>query len=74
MALNKAFDLLFLAKQDGLEIILNNDQLQLKYPKQRKVDKNLIEEIRNSYEYFLYYLSFLLKTDVTLHQIPRSYR
>lgn len=46
--LTKAIDILYSAKQDGIEIILDNDQLQLKLPKKGSVNKNLLEEIRSN--------------------------
>ena len=47
MATN-AFDILYTAKQNGIDIVLKEDQLQLKLPKNKDIDKNLIEEIRNN--------------------------
>lgn len=43
-----AIDLLYLAKKDGIDVILNEEQLQLKVPKNRIIDKNLIEDIKNN--------------------------
>ena len=45
---NKAIDLLYAAKQNGIEIVLHEEQLQLKLPRDKAIDKNLLEEIRNN--------------------------
>ena len=44
----KAIDLLYLAKQNGVDVALNADQLQLKLPKNKSIDKGLIEQLKNN--------------------------
>ena len=39
----KAIDLLYSAKQAGIEIILNNDQLQLKFSHNNDIDDSLLQ-------------------------------
>src|SRR3954464_382022 len=53
----KAFDILYTAKQNGIDIVLNEDQLQLKLPKNKDIDKNLLEEIRNNKTSIIAFLS-----------------
>ncbi|HET9279980.1 MAG TPA: condensation domain-containing protein, partial [Flavitalea sp.] len=44
----KVIDLLYLAKQNGVDVALNEDQLQLKLPKNRSIDKGLVEQLKNN--------------------------
>jgi len=52
----KAIDILYLAKQNGIDIILNDEQLQLKLPKNKDIDKSLIDEIRLNKQLILDFL------------------
>ena len=45
--LTKIIDLLYLAKQNRIEIVLNGEQLQLKLPRNNNIDKNLLKEIKD---------------------------
>ena len=42
----KAIDILYLAKQHGVDIILNGDQLQLKIPEDKTIDQDLLEKVK----------------------------
>jgi amino acid adenylation domain-containing protein len=42
----KVIDILYLAKQNDVEVILNGDRLQLKVPENKTIDEQLINEIR----------------------------
>jgi len=42
----KAIDILYLAKQNDVDIVLNGDQLQLKIPNDKTIDEDLLKEIR----------------------------
>ncbi len=53
---NKAIDLLYLAKQNKIEIALLEDQLQLKLPKGEQVNKNLLQEIKDNKELIIDFL------------------
>src|SRR4051812_28512413 len=53
----KAFDIVYTAKQNGIDIVLNDDQLQLKLPKNKHIDKNLLDEIRNNKKSIIDFLS-----------------
>ena len=53
----KAIDLLNLAKQNDVAIILNDGQLQLKIPKGKIIDKNLLEELRDNKKLIFDFLS-----------------
>ncbi|MEO6230172.1 MAG: amino acid adenylation domain-containing protein [Ferruginibacter sp.] len=53
---NIVIDLLYLAKQNDVEIILNEDRLQLKIPEGKQVDQQLIEDIRNNKQAIIEYL------------------
>ena len=45
---NKIIDLIYLAKKDGVEFILNGEKLQLKVADSKTIDKDLLEDIRNN--------------------------
>jgi hypothetical protein len=53
----KAVDILYLAKQHDVDIILNGDQLQLKIPEDKTIDNNLFEEIRANKKLIIEFLS-----------------
>ncbi|MFN2440683.1 MAG: condensation domain-containing protein, partial [Chitinophagaceae bacterium] len=44
----EVIDLIYLAKQNDVDIVLNGERLQLKVPENKSIDKNLLEEIRNN--------------------------
>src|SRR5438045_821079 len=46
--LTKALEILYKAKQNGIDIVLNEDQLQLKLPKDKSIDQNIVTEIRSN--------------------------
>lgn len=56
-AIRIVIDLLYIAKQNGVEIILNEDKLQLKILDGKQVDPKLIEDIRNNKQAVIDYLS-----------------
>lgn len=56
-SINKVIDLLYLAKQDGVEVIVNEERLQLKTTDNRKIDENLLTEIRKNKQLLIDYLS-----------------
>lgn len=45
---DKVFDIIYLAKQKGIEFAVITDQLQLKLPKNHSVEEDLLEEIRKN--------------------------
>ena len=45
---NKAIEILYLAKQNDVEILLNGDQLQLKIAEDKTIDNDLLKEIRDN--------------------------
>jgi len=53
----KAIDILYLAKQNGVDILLNGDRLQLKIPEDKTIDNNLLEQIRANKQTIIDYLS-----------------
>lgn len=53
---NKVVDLLYLAKLDGVDVLLNDGRLQLKVQKQNEIDENLLREIRNNKQLIIDYL------------------
>src|ERR1700729_2096158 len=55
--LTKAIDILYLAKQHDVEIILNDNQLQIKIREDKTIDKDLLEEIRANKQSIIDYLS-----------------
>ncbi|MEO6731988.1 MAG: condensation domain-containing protein, partial [Ferruginibacter sp.] len=54
---NKIIDLLYLAKQDGVEVVLIDERLQFKIAENTLVDENLIKEIRNNKQLIIDYLN-----------------
>src|SRR5471030_1090169 len=52
----KAIEILYLAKQKDIEIILNGDQLQLKIPKGETIDKDLLKELAANKKSIIDYL------------------
>jgi hypothetical protein len=46
--MNRAMDLLYLAKQSQVEILLNEEQLQVKLPMNGHIPENLLKEIREN--------------------------
>ncbi|MHA4842639.1 non-ribosomal peptide synthetase [Flavitalea antarctica] len=52
----RAIDLLYLAKQHGMDILLNGEQLQVKLPKNGNVDKNLLEDLKNNKQLIIDFL------------------
>ncbi len=59
----KAIDLIYLAKQNGIEIILNNDQLQLKLLKNKNIDKTLLNELKDNKNLIIDFLREHIKAD-----------
>jgi amino acid adenylation domain-containing protein len=46
--INKAVDLIYLAKQNGIDILLVEEKLQVRIPKNKEVDKNLLNELKEN--------------------------
>src|ERR1700712_4278407 len=55
--LTKAIDIIYLAKQNDVDIILNDGQLQLKIPKDKTIDKDLLKELKANKQSIIDYLS-----------------
>ncbi|MEO6549144.1 MAG: amino acid adenylation domain-containing protein, partial [Ferruginibacter sp.] len=53
---NKAIDLIYLAKQNGVEILLNDNRLQLKVSENQQVDENLLARVRENKEMLIDFL------------------
>ncbi len=53
----KAIEILYLAKKEDVEIVLNEGRLQLKIAEKKKIDEKLLEEIRNNKEIIIDFLS-----------------
>ena len=70
-AFTKVIDLLYLAKRSGVDIILNNDSLQLKLPKNGNIDNNLLEQIRNNKQLLIDFLRSRKKADKNYNKISR---
>ncbi len=52
-----AIDVLYLATQDGIDISLNGDQLQLKLPENKDFDESLLQQIKDNKQSIIDYLS-----------------
>ena len=62
---NKTIDLIYTAKQAGVELFLNGEKLQLKHAENKTIAKDLLEEIRNNKSVIIDFLkneSFKSKT------------
>ena len=53
----KAIDILHLAKQNDVDIVLNGDQLQLKIPNDKTIDESLLKKIRANKKLIIDFLS-----------------
>ncbi|MEO7292497.1 MAG: condensation domain-containing protein, partial [Ginsengibacter sp.] len=53
----KAIDILYLAKQGGIDISLNGEQLQLKVPENKIIDDTLLQQVRDNKQLIIDYLS-----------------
>ena len=56
MDVTKIVDLIYSVKQNGIDIILNGEQLQLKVPDGIKIEQNLLEEIKNNKQLIIDFL------------------
>ncbi len=52
----KAKDLLNQAKQNGVNIILNEDQLQLKFPENKNINKELLADLHHNKKLIIRFL------------------
>ena len=69
---NKAIDILYLAKQNRIDILLEGEQLQVKVPK--NTDKNLLDEIRDNKELLIDFLKNDIKNSRTYTKILKADR
>jgi amino acid adenylation domain-containing protein len=53
----KAIDILYAARQKGVEILLNNDKLQLKIDENQEIDEDLLQRIRQNKQLLIDFLS-----------------
>ncbi len=67
---SKVIDLLYSAKQSGVDIILNKDQLQLKLHEDKTFDEKLLLEIRNHKQLII---EFLSRKNLKSEKIDNSY-
>ncbi|MCU7552953.1 condensation domain-containing protein, partial [Chitinophagaceae bacterium LB-8] len=74
----KAIDLLYLAKQNGIEIILEEEQLQLKIPHNVNIDEGLLQLIKENKKLIIEFLSNRnwksIKVNKNYNRINRSDR
>ena len=59
----KVIDLLFKAKQEGIEILLHEGQLHVRLPKQSGFDKSILEELKNNKPGIIEFLERQVKTE-----------
>ena len=69
---NSVIDLLYLAKQNRIDIYLDDDRLQLKVPKD--IDKNLLDEIRNNKPLIIDFLKNNERNNKKYNKITKSVR
>ena len=55
--ITKIVDLIYLAKQNGIDIVLNGKRLQLRVRQNVNIDQSLLEEIRNNKEVIIDFLT-----------------
>lgn len=65
-------ELLYLAKQNQVDILLNEGQLQLKLPKEKGLDKELLEKIKANKQFILEFLKNNERGDRTLNKINKA--
>ncbi|WP_147206279.1 non-ribosomal peptide synthetase, partial [Segetibacter aerophilus] len=53
---DKAIDILYSAKQDGIDIVLNEEELHVKLPKNRSFNKDLLGEIKGNKQQIIDFL------------------
>ncbi|MBA2613383.1 MAG: AMP-binding protein, partial [Bacteroidetes bacterium] len=68
---NKAIELLYLAKQSKIDIVLSDGQLQLKLPKNTSIDKNLLQDLKDSKEVIVDFLKNNLRNTSNQNKIAR---
>jgi NRPS condensation-like uncharacterized protein len=56
-AFTKIIDLIFLAKQNGVDLVLNGERLQLKVAENKDIDKTLLEEIKSNKQSIIDFLN-----------------
>jgi hypothetical protein len=81
--LKKDIDILYLAKQKGIDILLIEDQLQLKLPKNGDIDKDFLQEIKDNKLLLVDFLKNNLRKNKnhkvsrvdkkSIHRIPLSF-
>jgi amino acid adenylation domain-containing protein/non-ribosomal peptide synthase protein (TIGR01720 family) len=67
-------ELLYLAKQNQVDILLNEGQLQLKLPKDKGLDKELLEKIKVNKQYILEFLKNNERSDKAGIKINKANR
>src|SRR5688572_4018771 len=70
----KAIDLLYLAKQNGVDVSLNEDQLQLKLPKNKSIDKDIIEQLKSNKHQIIDFLKERQKSHGLFEKISMAQR
>ena len=71
--LMKVIDLLYLAKQKGVDIDLQENQLKLKLPRNKPVDKGLIEQLKSNKQQIIDFLNDCRKSSVrAVEKISRT--
>ena len=73
---NKIIDLLHTAKKNGIEISLNENKLQLKVPKDKTIDRLLLDELRDNKNTIISYLNdarWRSNTSLMVISLPRSF-
>lgn len=71
----KVIDLLYLAKQNPVDIDLQEDQLQLKLPRSKPVDKGFIEQLTSNKQQIIDFLNDCPKSSVrAVEKISRTKR
>jgi amino acid adenylation domain-containing protein/non-ribosomal peptide synthase protein (TIGR01720 family) len=67
-------DLLYLAKQSQVDILLNDGQLQMKLPKNKSLDKNLLEKIKENKQQILEFLKKNERGEKSVNKINKVER
>lgn len=69
--ITKAVDLIYLAKQNGIDILLVEEKLQVRLPKNKEVDKNILNELKENKELLIEFLRENKRTANLRNKIER---
>ncbi|MEO7533478.1 MAG: condensation domain-containing protein, partial [Ferruginibacter sp.] len=69
--LHRAIDLLHLAKQSDIEILLNEEQLQLKLPRNKRISEGLLKDIKDNKQLLIDFLTTHKKANKNYNKLVK---